>query len=1098
MTGAAFHQGHWMPTLPGAGSSSFGFLERGDPLRELAQSAEGYLHVDPNTCLYRLRQFAEQLTRALHGPIPQWEHPNFHDLLRELQERGVVDRDNLARLHELRQAGNRAAHELGGSPREALSQLRKAHALALWYASDVLGHTIEDRRFRKPPDPRKLWQDKLQQLSHLEEQHNTAQQDLERLKAEAESAQARAEHEASRRTEAEEQARIWQDLAEDQASVAARLEEASRTAARIQRIRSELTAEGLLDQDEPGLPDWVAALAADPGGVCPYPVGEELLDEIIQLGREVELPPIQAPRIRLESSGNLASSSSGGFQLGVALSAEGELHREGAVWSAPDGESYLIPATLRAALDTAEQGAPEAQPGEPPAQATRRRKLWWGRLRRQLAAHDVELDPYLSATDAVVVEKLRPYLDSTDDGGVDLRVTAAEVEEDLTDALEKLGGRVVRDDPQLRWRDEDGTPRRRTVVLSDVAREGAKKILNLRWQRAKSEPYLIDAPESVLDPELFDLSEYSDRVVGFAPVVFRVNRSAISAQSEEGLLSGKQDGELLELALTPEEEATLAGLLQAASRGNRQYIRFKEQWIRVPSEATARELAGATERRAERKTLVIQENLEEAAFMPDDAGEGLLVEIGERPPCLAQAFDLLPHQHTGWRWLAGHAAVVPGASDHGMLADDMGLGKTLQVLSLMSTLQDRDKLSPCLLVAPASLLQNWEREADRFFPGRFTDRARLVGRQGKPTGHVWVMCSYETLRNRQLELGRIRWRLMVCDESHRIRNPTAQLTHAVMAMDTERRIALSGTPLQNSLEDLWTQFDWLSPGFLGDLKSFRETYNSRRREAPGTRQATLAGLREQIEPRILRRRKEDEVADSLPPKHIHRIRLEATPLQAELYDRILQEHRETGGSALGTVQRLLQVTAHPRALSDEPSLVLHPKMQWLLELLAEIESKGEKAIVFAEWYALQDDLVHQVEARFGKAVERINGRVEAGLRLAKIERFNEALGFEVMVLGPKAAGVGLNITGANHVVHFTRHWNPAHEAQATDRAYRIGQTRPVHVYLPIVHHRRTQTVEQHLDRLLERKVALMHDVLMPTEDLKLTRDLEQVLQEPDV
>jgi SNF2 family DNA or RNA helicase len=348
-----------------------------------------------------------------------------------------------------------------------------------------------------------------------------------------------------------------------------------------------------------------------------------------------------------------------------------------------------------------------------------------------------------------------------------------------------------------------------------------------------------------------------------------------------------------------------------------------------------------------------------------------------------------------------------------------------------------------------------------------------------------------------MELGRVRWQLMVCDESHRIKNPTAQTTKAIYAMDAKIRIALSGTPVQNSLRDLWSQFDWLSSGFLGDLTSFTKRYEGRKIVGqPEERNRRLTALKEQINPRVLRRLKETTDGLDIPPKHIEKIELPLNERQVSLYNQIHTDFRRGDIQSMSAMMSLFKVCASPSTLTglQVDASDLGPKMNWLVKKVLEIKSKGEKVVIFAEWYTVQDAIATVLSQALGEFVDRINGKVETALRLAKVDSFNRGTHGTVLVLGPKAAGVGLNITGANHVIHFTRHWNPALEAQATDRVHRIGQKRDVTVYLPVMTHPHLKTIELHLDALLQAKQGLAKDILMGVEQMSVQTQLERAME----
>lgn len=894
-----------------------------------------------------------------------------------------------------------------------------------------------------------------------------------------------------------------------------------------------------------GLPGWLAAVAAG-GGEATLGIPEtggddasipdallDLVEAARSLGAAIwpdrPLPVIRPPHIELMGS-TLVASRAAQFSITVT-----HKHPETGLRFTPCGPDWdegtaIIPAALCRALDDLERGPPARGPDQADSDWTDSRYLWWAQLRERLVVAkqqeraSVEVQGVLAKLFATVWDQITPRprvkdhrLDLlVDPGPVIDELTGSQTNPSATDAerdalVERLLDQIsARPDlhPNLSSTSHNGRRSKVRVVMTDNAREAVQTMNGLRSRLAAATgpdrslllAQLQDAPDTLLDPALFnldgfDLSEFSDRVLGIeaVPSVYYARPSASeerwrfvnSAGNEIGPGSGD---------LSPQQWAAIWARLREAAAGGRSYVHAEGFWFRVPPEAVLRGGLRA-EPPPPRAELVVATNIDEVATSWEDLGDGVVVpRLPSPPPGLSANYRLFEHQRVGLRWLAGHASWDERSTDHGLLADDMGLGKTLQVLSLMAHLNKAGRLSPMLLVAPLSLLANWRSEAQGFFPGAF-DRPLLVGGTSgikHPTAEMvgraqWTLMSYESLRRHQLELGRVRFQLMVLDESHRIKNPTAGVTRAALAMQADRRIALTGTPVQNRLADLWSQFDWLSPGWLGDLTTFDLTY------ADEGNEDALKRLAERVGSRILRRLKRKTLGDDLPPLHDegarYRPRLSMTAPQASLYEAVLRDKSADGSQgSFGMMHRLFQVCACPR-LVGEPDMK-DPKHDWLMNLLDEIAAKGEKALVFAEWYALQDALVDSIGRRFGVSVDRVNGKVEAGDRLQRVDRFNAAPGFGVLVLGPKAAGVGLNITGANHVVHYTRHWNPANEAQATDRAYRIGATRPVHVYRPLLEHPRQTSIEVHLDGLLRQKSALAEQVIVPTASLSVSADLK--------
>ena len=350
-----------------------------------------------------------------------------------------------------------------------------------------------------------------------------------------------------------------------------------------------------------------------------------------------------------------------------------------------------------------------------------------------------------------------------------------------------------------------------------------------------------------------------------------------------------------------------------------------------------------------------------------------------------------------------------------------------------------------------------------------------------------VLTSYETLAARDVEVGRVSWQVLVCDEAQKIKNPSTRAAHAVKAMKADVRIAMTGTPVENSLDDLWSLIDFFGPGLLGSLKEFRERYSGRKVDPDQAAEE----LQLKLGPVVLRRLKED-LLDDLPPllpeqNHI----VELSEVQAVLYRRL--QHAAAQGEAsarLAAIQRLLQICAHPSLVSKGPSPDLDPvascpKLQALLEALSEVERRGERALVFARWVGLQWLLADAIQERFSVSVDVLNGSVPAHHRQAAVDRFSDARGFGAMVLSARACGVGLNITAANHVFHYTREWNPAVEAQATDRVHRIGQKKPVAVHFFEATIGGQPTADAALGRILGRKRGLIRDFIQPMADRRV-------------
>jgi hypothetical protein len=537
-----------------------------------------------------------------------------------------------------------------------------------------------------------------------------------------------------------------------------------------------------------------------------------------------------------------------------------------------------------------------------------------------------------------------------------------------------------------------------------------------------------------------------------------------------------------------------------------------------------------------KKTLVLRPNIDVVDY-EEKRETALRVKSHEPqiPKTLSREAQLLEHQCEGVGRLQYLFGLRTDLNVRGMvLADDMGLGKTLQLLTLMASIvSDDPACKPMLVVAPVSLLENWKEETEKFYPGAFklltaygealaplrvpreSIEARLRNEDGlikflKP-GWVGeaklVLTTYETLRDLEFSFAAQHWSLMVCDEAQRIKNPAAMVTRAAKKQNAEFKIACTGTPVENTLADLWSLFDFVQPGLLGALNDFGRTY--RRpieiddRDEEGKQR--IEELRQRIDPQILRRTKL-EVAKNLPKKIVVDScrRLPLSGAQRHLYARAIEDFKKRGDPGshtpfknhLGLLHYLRLVCTDPRrhgltVFKPEPLAQYRqaaPKLDWLLTQLKHIEAKGEKVIIFVEFRNIQRLLQHYIAEVFGFEADIINGdttasATSASSRQKRIKAFQTKPGFGVIILSPVAVGFGVNIQAANHVIHYTRTWNPAKEDQASDRAWRIGQTKDVFVYYPVVSAEDFTTFDVKLDQLLERKRSLAGDMLNGCPDI---------------
>lgn len=504
----------------------------------------------------------------------------------------------------------------------------------------------------------------------------------------------------------------------------------------------------------------------------------------------------------------------------------------------------------------------------------------------------------------------------------------------------------------------------------------------------------------------------------------------------------------------------------------------------------------------------------------------------ELPGLLKPEVHLRDHQLQGVGWLQHLFRLSPTDVSGCLLADDMGLGKTIQLLTFLVWYLERYPTGmPTLIVAPVSLLDNWERELKRFF---FADALPVLKLYGKTLNSAkfhkdeipldlrakgirnllrpgWigdsriVLTTYETLRDQEFSLARQQWAIVVCDEAQKLKNPAALVTQAIKAIPAGFRVACTGTPVENTLIDLWCLFDFIQPGFLGGLNQFGRDYQRPIEAALERDNIALERLRALIDPQTLRRTKQD-VAKDLPAKiedkgcrnlSMHRLQRDLYMSEISKYSQKqkLEEHldQRTAGM-LGLLHKLKLICAHPYSIQPDPRLRDHsPKLKWLVQTLKGIEAagNGDKVILFTELRDIQRELQHIVQEQFGFRATVINGDTStssesANSRQHLIDQFQDQPGFNVIILSTIAVGFGVNVQAANHVIHFTRCWNPAKEDQATDRAYRIGQEKDVYVYYPTVRDAEMPTFEATLDELLGKRRALARDMLTGAADLKVS------------
>jgi superfamily II DNA or RNA helicase len=653
------------------------------------------------------------------------------------------------------------------------------------------------------------------------------------------------------------------------------------------------------------------------------------------------------------------------------------------------------------------------------------------------------LDPDASlarglATAARLFEPMDRALSETQPVGIELR--AAEVAELVTEGVDALSaaGIVVEVPPELR--------------------DAGERRLRLRIRIGQSTP---TAP----------------RVDGAAPL----GMSSISDLRYELALGDD--------TLSEEEFAQIVALKQPL-------VRWRGQWVRVDHDEVDRlaGLAGGSASLGLTEALAAalsgQHHVRDVGWV-ETVVEGALASLLDRlrdedGPGDARIVgidgQLRPYQERGVAWLQRLTEL--GMS--GVLADDMGLGKTLEAIALLTS---RDQDRPHLVVCPTSVVGNWEREISRFAPGlpviRHHGPDRAVTRRAFRPGHVAVT-SYALLRRDIGMLEDVPWDVVVLDEAQQIKNPSSKGARAARALDARARLAMTGTPIENRLSELWAIVDVTNPGLLGSQRAFNERF-----AVPIERwhdDAAAQRLRRLVAPFVLRRRKDDpEVAVDLPPKQEITVACSLTREQASLYQATVEEAFRGDGLGATTFERrgrILALLTHLKQICNHPAQYLRDdgrlagrsgKLARTTEILGELVDAGERALVFTQYREMGELLAGHLAVQLGlPEVPFLHGGVPLGARDTMVARFQEHEDAPpILLVSLRAGGTGLNLTRATHVLHYDRWWNPAVEDQATDRAHRIGQSRTVTVHTLVT----AGTVEERIAQLLDQKRSLADAVV---------------------
>lgn len=786
------------------------------------------------------------------------------------------------------------------------------------------------------------------------------------------------------------------------------------------------------------------------------------------------------------------------------------------------------------------------------------------------------LEHYLNQEEVVAPKTVRLRLRESGDS-VEIIPDIADIDsKQFEDTFDKFP------DPQITYNLSQPDGGRTRVVFREKQREALQTLKHHRRVSRAQLAEIAEQPQLYFDPEVVELDptdetlSFSERVREIGIYQPRVYPFVSPYKSEwiPGFLVEDESGIRTKLQIKTEEEFTeLQQTVHEAKRTGQKQIKWQGQELPVSDVEKhlpfiekqlkhRKKPSRAQGEKSETTVLIIEENIEETDYVEKTSSsqvEEPFRHLLEPTPNLKQKIELLPHQEEGIAWAQ---QLWENNYLGGLLADDMGLGKTVQVLCFLEWHHAKHRLSeperkPYLIVAPIALLENWAAEYPKFFDKGSLDFITLYGKalqdfKCDPSDAInlqipeiegverlrelrkrrgaldakrlqnadVVLTTYETVRDFQLDLGLIPWATVVIDEAQRIKTPGTLVTNALKALKTDFRIAMTGTPVENSLMDLWCITDFVAPGHLDSAKNFNNEFCLPLRNA----ETDIRLLGDRIRKRIgahFKRRLKTDILDDLPEKHIHveDCQQDMPPIQTERYQAALQSTQDSESGGPQRRNRILQVLHQLRDISDHPLLAdsqwenlpitelieQSAKLMVTVQLLEKIRDANEKVILFTERRKTQHLLAHVVREYFGlKDVCIVNGDTPGSTQRANsmkmsrqqsVDRFQASSGFNAIIMSPLAAGVGLNIIEANHVIHYSRWWNPAKEDQASDRVYRIGQKRPVHIYLPMATHSQFQTFDVILHELLKRKRQLSQDTLFPTEQAEVTpKELLERLQ----
>ena len=522
---------------------------------------------------------------------------------------------------------------------------------------------------------------------------------------------------------------------------------------------------------------------------------------------------------------------------------------------------------------------------------------------------------------------------------------------------------------------------------------------------------------------------------------------------------------------------------QELVKGSQGLVKYKDKYILIDQDESKKifeKIAKADHSKMTRMKLIhasMSGQLEDFDFDYDEAFANILKDFTkpvEVDPPKGLKGELRPYQQTGLKWLWTNVSKGFGCC----MADDMGLGKTIQVISLILKLKEEEKLKkPVLVVCPTTLMGNWMKELQLFAPDLKATTYHGLDRQLNTNVDI-ILTTYAIMRIDIEELKKQQWGMIIVDEAQNIKNPDTAQTLAVKILKSDIKIAMTGTPVENRLTELWSIFDFINAGYLGSLKEFQKSYAIPIERFKETSRATK--LKMSVSPFVLRRLKTDKhVISDLPEKMVLNDYCYLSKNQAVLYEKTLNEMMEkisgfTGINRRGNIFKLItalkQICNHPYQFlkSGDMNKESSGKMEQCIQLVQNIINNDEKTLIFTQYKEMGDILTHVIEEECNTTPLFFHGSLNVNQREEMINKFQTDTDTKVMILSLKAGGTGLNLTSATNVIHYDLWWNPAVEDQATDRTYRIGQDKNVMVHRLIT----LGTFEEKIDEMLKSKKEL--------------------------